>query len=110
MWCGRWCRARQCCPRRGSGGGRRSIHRASREHGGGQSFQGLRVGEDLDDAGVALDLEVDPFQRIDHRPSGATEAHARGVNKAAMVKAFEEARAGALKVCRKPSISVHSNG
>lgn len=35
----------------------------------------------------------------EYRPNGTTEAHARGVNKGAVMTAFEEARTTALKVC-----------
>ncbi|WP_411143144.1 tyrosine-type recombinase/integrase [Streptomyces sp. x-80] len=37
--------------------------------------------------------------RIEFRPGGTTEAHARGINKAAVRRAFEQARMDALEVC-----------
>lgn len=39
--------------------------------------------------------------RTEFRPDGNTEAHARGINKSAVVRAFEQARMEALEVCAK---------
>ncbi|MFD4211088.1 hypothetical protein ACFWRG_34555, partial [Micromonospora tulbaghiae] len=39
--------------------------------------------------------------RTEFRPGGSTEAHARGINRSAVSRAFEEARVRALEVCAK---------
>ncbi|MYT99967.1 MULTISPECIES: site-specific integrase [unclassified Streptomyces] len=39
--------------------------------------------------------------RTEFRPQGSTEAHARGINKAAVARAFEQARLEAEKACAK---------
>ncbi|MEU3501460.1 site-specific integrase [Streptomyces hundungensis] len=44
--------------------------------------------------------------RTEFRPDGSTEAHARGVNKLAVKRAFEQARMDALKACsQNPNIN-----
>ncbi|MEU7584202.1 site-specific integrase [Streptomyces sp. NPDC041068] len=53
----------------------------------------------------AWEFEPDSFTtkaaefRTEFRPGGTTEAHARGINRAAVTRAFEQARADALAVC-----------
>ncbi|OKK02352.1 integrase [Streptomyces sp. CB03234] len=39
--------------------------------------------------------------RTEFRPGGSTEAHARGINRSAVSRAFEQARVEALEVCAK---------
>ncbi|MFF4509024.1 hypothetical protein [Streptomyces sp. NPDC001401] len=39
--------------------------------------------------------------RTEFRTGGSTEAHARGINRSAVTRTFEQARVEALEVCAK---------
>ena len=54
------------------------IHRSARAGGANEPDDGIVVGEDADDIGAALDLAVEPLERVcgvDFRPVRAGEVH-----------------------------------